>query len=113
MEPVNASDYAVVIGISDYTNTDLPSLYGPADDAAMFAKWLSAPEGGHLPERNVVLLLDRDASSMSVQEALLQQSKHLKDSSARRFYIYVAGHGYGNEKGSCVFFSFDIDVRSC
>ena len=53
---MNASDYAVVVGISRYGSIT-PELEGPEKDARAFYDWVIAASGGDVPKENVALVL--------------------------------------------------------
>ena len=85
--------YAVVIGVADYKN------YTPGDgdlkytinDARSFAEFLKSKKGGAVPEENIVLLIDAQASKANIVEkakALFAKAK--KDD---RVIFYFSGHG--------------------
>ncbi|PWU01932.1 MAG: hypothetical protein C5B51_21840 [Terriglobia bacterium] len=61
---------AVVVGISDYQR--LPRLDYAANDARLFAEYLTSPQGGGFPARDVVVFTDRQATTAAVSSALEQ-----------------------------------------
>src|SRR5262249_6893493 len=53
------SNYAIVIGINQYDNADVPPLTNPVDGALRMAAWLltPGPSGGNVLLENLFLLL--------------------------------------------------------
>ena len=90
-------DFALVIGLSDYPF--YRPLQGAKDDAADFHAWLSETNGGGLDPKDAVLVQSSTVPSLApVQEqidAALDLIKKRSASGARRFYLYFAGHGMG------------------
>ncbi len=83
--------WAVVIGVSNYEDSRIPSLRYAAADAQTFYDWLIAPQGGRYAPSRVKLLLDKDATSQSIREALFSWLKQPIDEDI--VTIYFAGHG--------------------
>lgn len=113
--PLQANDYALVIGINHYPRYQ--PLNGPIEDAQRMYDWLSNPDtGGGVPEPNRRLVLSDlqpgQTRPTPVQEDvddalmyLLDRAQQENGGKARRFYFYFAGHGLGlntNEVGLCM-----------
>ena len=85
--------YAIIIGVADYKN------FAPGDgdlkytinDAQSFAEFLKSKKGGSVPEANIVLLTDAQAS----KENIISKSKSLfaKAKKDDRVIFYFSGHG--------------------
>lgn len=83
--------WALVIGISAYQDSRIPSLRYAASDAQAFYSWLVSPEGGkHAPSR-VKLLVDKDATGKGLKDALFGWLKQALEEDV--VTIYFAGHG--------------------
>ena len=86
--------WAVIVGISRYRSTDIPQLRYADRDAQEFYNVMTKPieEGGvGVPKSNVRFLLNDQASSMNVREALTDFLKlAIEDDYV---FIYFAGHG--------------------
>jgi len=85
------STRAVVIGISDYQDPAIPDLQFAHLDAEAFAEWLRSPAGGSVPEANIRLLLNGQATIGNMYkelEWLVEQSRE-----GDRAVIYFSGHG--------------------
>lgn len=81
--------FALLIGISRYAH--FLELVAPANDAAALAESLLDAKGSALPESQVVLLTDRDATQAAVITALKRIASLASESD--RIFIYFAGHG--------------------
>ena len=83
--------WAVVIGVSDYEDSRIPSLRYAARDAQAVHDWLVAPTGGRYAPSKVKLLLNRNATTERIKDALFNW---LKQAIAEDVVvIYFAGHG--------------------
>ena len=82
---------AVVVGISKYLTPEITDLKYADKDAIAFANWLKSPAGGSVPEQNIQLYTNEDASQETIGMALWD----LVDSSKTgdRTIIYFSGHG--------------------
>jgi hypothetical protein len=119
---MNQFHHAVVVGINRYPG--LSDLHGPLDDADRFAQWLTAPDGGALPEANVqrvaASLPDPDAIVVDpvtvetakpvdddIYDALLRVNAAVEQQTRAdpqvwpqtRLYLFVAGHGIAPQGG--------------
>lgn len=83
--------YAVIIGISEYQQESLRTLQFADKDAALFAAYLRSPGGGNVPDSNMKVLLNTDATIAAIYDALnwLQESCEKND----KAYFYFSGHG--------------------
>ena len=111
---MNASDYAVVVGISRYGSIT-PELEGPEKDARAFYDWVIAASGGDVPKENVALVLSsqyrknnaelngdlygyeptltRVTAAFAKLMSLTVKNAHKAPRVGRRLYIYLSGHG--------------------
>ena len=83
--------WAVVIGISEYEDSQIPSLRYAARDAQAVYNWLISPNGGRFAPSRVNLLLDRKATNENIKEALFAWLKQAIEEDL--VVIYFAGHG--------------------
>lgn len=116
---MNDHDHAIVIGIGRYVDASnqlgwISNLQGPDNDAAEIAAWLSDPDGGALPSRNVQVVRSADfpdpfppdgpgPAQQAVIEALdsvasMPPNAYEGQFAGRRFYLYVAGHGWASQR---------------
>ncbi|HEX4957281.1 MAG TPA: tetratricopeptide repeat protein [Lacibacter sp.] len=85
------STYAVVIGISNYANKGITKLQYAHNDAIAFADYLKSAAGGAVPEENIRLLIDKEATTASVYESLSWLLSVSRQNDV--VYFYFAGHG--------------------
>ena len=110
---MNDRDWAIVVGISDYSETSLEKLEGPQNDAKEFYDWVVAEDGGGVPTdpKQAQLLLSSDFKAQGSTEptaATIQAMfDHLEEvkkkfrseqkrtgAFGRRLWIYFSGHGF-------------------
>ncbi len=83
--------YAVVIGISDYQDLQIPDLRFADKDAQAFANFLYSPAGGSLDGDHLQVLTNTQATAGRIAEALdALIEKAQKDD---QVIIYFSGHG--------------------
>lgn len=82
---------AVIIGVSDYQNKQIPDLRYANVDAEAFANYLKSPAGGALPENQIQLLLNEKATAGQVAAALYWMIDESKEGDVA--IIYFSGHG--------------------
>ncbi len=86
-----ATTRAVVVGISDYQDLEIPDLRFADKDAEAFAAFLQSPAGGNLNKNQIVLLTNAKATTAQFSAALdwlIEQSK-----AGDEAIIYFSGHG--------------------
>ncbi|MGB4843514.1 MAG: caspase family protein, partial [Ferruginibacter sp.] len=83
--------YALIIGISQYQNTNIPRLNYADKDATLFAGWLKSKSGGAVPDYQVRLLIGEDASIAAIYNALDWLTKNVSEND--QVYLYFSGHG--------------------
>ncbi len=83
--------YAVVVGISDYQDEQIPDLRFADRDAEAFAKFLRSPAGRALDEDHLKVLINNQATAAQFAIALdwLWEVAKEKD----KVIIYFSGHG--------------------
>ena len=83
--------WAVVIGISNYRDSRIPTLRYAARDANTFCRWLISPSGGKYAPTQVKLLIDQQATATRIKDALFSWLKQALEEDV--VTIYFAGHG--------------------
>lgn len=83
--------WAVVVGVSEYADSQIPSLRYAAADARAFHDWLVSPDGGRYAQARVRLLLDREATAARMKDALYNWLRQAIEEDV--VIIYFAGHG--------------------
>ena len=85
------STYAVVVGISDYQDEDIPDLRFADKDAEAFAGFLQSPAGGSLDEDHLKVLINEQATMAQFAIALDWLWEVVEEND--RVIIYFSGHG--------------------
>ncbi len=83
--------WAVVIGISEYSNPLIKNLSYADRDARDFAEFLKSPAGGGFEPDRMKILLNKDATLQNVKQALYNFLRQTIDKDL--VIIYFAGHG--------------------
>jgi hypothetical protein len=102
---VAATDYALLVGINDYSK--LTKLRGAEADALAVKEWLIDPDGGHVPPCHIRTILSSDypipdhpTKAKPMSDDVRAELERLIDDSqpslrlGRRLYLYLAGHGF-------------------
>jgi len=92
--------WALVIGVSRYTN--MPSLKYSDDDAYRFYSFLKSPEGGAVPDKQIRILIDEDASRDKIINNMKQLFLQADENDV--VVLYFSGHGID---GSFIPIDFD------
>jgi uncharacterized caspase-like protein len=82
---------AVIIGVSNYEDSQIPSLRYADADAMMFYDWLISPQGGRYAPSRVKLLVNEKATGRNIKNALFVWLKQALEEDV--VVIYFAGHG--------------------
>jgi hypothetical protein len=91
--PVGGQKYALIIGISRYVNNakGIPNLEYADADARSIYEFLQRPAGGGFARDNMLLLLNEQATTVRIREAL---SSFISRASAKDLLlIFLASHG--------------------
>lgn len=92
-----SNTFAVVVGISDYQNPEIPDLSYAHRDAQVFADFLKSQAGSNLQDTNLKVLINEEATGAAVATAIdwLYESVEENDQAI----IYFSGHGDVERKG--------------
>ena len=85
----NVRIWAVVVGVADYNH--MPKLKYTDNDAYEYASFLRSAEGGGLPENQVTVLVDEEATRNNILVAL--QTQFQKADANDMVILYFSGHG--------------------
>jgi hypothetical protein len=100
-------DWGLIIGIENYAH--LPKVEFARKDALIVRDYFERILG--VPEENIVLLLDSDATKARI-EGFLQQYLPANLAPETTLYVYFAGHGAPDiDKGQPYLVPFDGDIR--
>jgi len=83
--------WAVIIGVSRYSDTRIQSLRYATADAKYFYHWLVSSKGGKYAPNNIRLLLDKKATGKNIKDALFNWLRQAIEEDI--VIIYFAGHG--------------------
>jgi uncharacterized caspase-like protein len=86
-----AQKWALVVGISRFTDSKIPRLNYTTADANSFAAELTDPQIGRFPASHVHVLTDEQATTKNIKEGLNWIARHAGASDL--VVIYVATHG--------------------
>ena len=81
--------WAVVVGIARYEH--MPALKFADDDANRIFAFLKSPEGGALPDEQVRILIDEDATRNNILKAM--NEVYMKADENDVIMLYYSGHG--------------------
>jgi len=81
--------WAVVVGAAQYRH--MPTLRYTDDDAYQLYAFLKSPQGGAIPDPQLNLLIDEDATRSQVLNALRSASSKADDNDV--LILYFSGHG--------------------
>ncbi len=81
--------WAVIVGVGRYTS--MPSLKFTDDDAYRFYSFLKSPEGGALPDNQIAVLVDEDATRANILRTMRQY--FMKADANDVVLFYYSGHG--------------------
>jgi len=82
--------WAVVIGVARYNH--MPALKYTDDDAYQIYAFLKSPEGGALPDEQIRVLIDEDATRANILRSMRQVFLQADENDVIVFYF--SGHGY-------------------
>lgn len=87
--PKTINVWAVVIGVAAYDH--MPTLRYTDDDAYRFYAFLKSPEGGALPDSQIRILIDEDATMENVESTM--EEVFAKAGENDLVMLYFSGHG--------------------
>jgi hypothetical protein len=99
-EPIKSQGerWAVIVGVSKYKDTRIPSFRYASADAQAFYNWIVSSNGGNYAPSRVKLLIDQEATGSNIKNALFTW---LTQAIAEDIVtIYFAGHGSPNNPES-------------
>jgi hypothetical protein len=96
--------YAIIIGISNYQDSNIPNFRFARSNAEGIFHLLSDPKGMELKQDKIKLLLDEEATLLNIKTAISEWLFKMSDENST-ILIYFSGHGIMGEKPS--FLTFD------
>ena len=92
--------WAAIIGVASYNH--MPTLKYTDDDAYRMYAFLKSPEGGALPDDQIRLLIDEDATRKKILQSMNDLFVQADENDV--ILLYMSGHGL---KGAFLPFDFD------
>ena len=83
--------YAVVIGISNYSNEAIPDLNYAHKDADAFVSYLKSNSGGNVSDTSIIKLINEEATTARIAAAMDWLIEITKEGD--KAVIYFSGHG--------------------
>ena len=83
--------YAVVVGISNYQDANIPNLKYPENDATAFYDFLRSENAGTVPEDNIALLTGAKATRSNILKEVI--NKFTRSTKEDLIIFYFSGHG--------------------
>ena len=111
--PISSKRWAVIIGISSYSDSRIPPLSYAAADAKLFYDWVISTNGGKYAPSRVKLLLNHEATGRKIKDALFAWLKQALEEDV--VTIYFAGHGSSESPDSpdnLYLFPYDTDYQN-
>jgi len=106
--------WALVVGISHFSDRAVPSLNYTTSDASSFAAELKDPAIGRFPADNVRVLTDDQATTRNIKEQLNWIARNAQPNDV--VVIYVATHGSPRELdsagGANYIVTYDTEIKS-
>ncbi|MCA9050594.1 MAG: SUMF1/EgtB/PvdO family nonheme iron enzyme [Planctomycetaceae bacterium] len=90
--------WALVIGVGDYADRDIPDLPACVNDGRAMQTMLTDPLRGLIPPDHVKLLLDADVTREKVVEALVWLKRQAAEDDL--VLVYFSGHGAVDAEGT-------------
>lgn len=91
VESLGGNRYAVVVGISKYADSEIPSLQYARSDAEKVCAFFLDEAGLAIPPQNVRLLVDKEATRDALQAKLSELNDRAKPLDS--VIVFFAGHG--------------------
>lgn len=110
---LHGEHWAVVVGVSEYKDSRVPSLRYASHDAREFYRWLTSPQGGRYAPARVKLLIGEDATARNIRAALFEWLKQAIEEDV--VTIFFAGHGSPESPDSpdnLYLLPYDVDYNS-
>ena len=82
--------YAVIVGVSEYSDSLIPDLKYADEDARAFATWLMTQKGPNSPSSNIRVLLNEKATGAAVKLALSDLPRVCEKGD--RVFLFFSGH---------------------
>ena len=102
--------YAVVVGISDYKDKNIPALKYADADAQSFYHFIQSPVGGDFRKENILLLTNEQATLKNIKIAMTNFLEKVKD--ADLVALFMVCHGGPDRSGNLYLLMHDSDLEN-
>lgn len=109
-EDKHVKRYAVVVGISDYKDKNIPVLKYADADAQSFYHFIQSPVGGGFRKENVLLLKNEQATMKNVKIAITNFLEKTKDTDL--VALFMVCHGGPDRSGNLYLLMHDSDLEN-
>ncbi|MBO4645560.1 MAG: caspase family protein [Bacteroidales bacterium] len=100
---VAGQTYAVIVGINQYSSSQVQNLQCTVNDAVAFSNYLKSENGGSVPAGNIYLLTNNQATRSNILSAMDKAFGRATD--ADRIIFFFSGHGFQDH-----FVAYDTDA---
>ena len=104
---VGANRFALIVGINDYADPNIPDLRTCESDAQAMYELLTDPMTGGIARQNVLMLTGERATFRSIRRALYDLRKVPSNSTV---FVYFSGHG-AREAGEAYWITQDAELE--
>jgi uncharacterized caspase-like protein len=101
--------WAVLVGISNYKDTQYNLQYAAAD-AKLYYDFLKSPSGGLVPEHHISLLMNEKATQANILGAL--EDKFNQAATNDLVIFFIASHGVMATSGQLYFLNYEADANN-
>ena len=101
--------YAVVVGINNYSDSNIPYLNFPEKDAKAVYDFLRSPDFASVPEENIALLVGDNATRINILKEV--RNKFKRSTKDDMIIFYFSGHGIPGFDGKGYFLTKDSEYE--
>ncbi len=111
---VAKDDFAILVGINRYADSNLPPLDGPLRDVQLVYDWLVDTGRGNVPKENIETVISEETTAAGArndalrpvwddflrpfERLILKPDGSLLRRPSSRLYLYLSGHGFCEKK---------------
>lgn len=103
------TSWALIIGVSNYKDKNVPPLQYSSRDAKLFYNYLVSTSGGRFERERVKLLIDEKATAVNIRMSLFEWLRQALEEDV--VIIYFAGHGSSDSPDSQNLFLLPYDAN--
>jgi hypothetical protein len=108
-----AKRYIVIVGVSEFKDKAIvvQKREYVENDTKAFADFFKSPKGGNVPEENIKLLLNKDATKLNIDKAVDWGLSKAKNDDLLIFYFTGSGLRDSSIRGNINFLVYDSDFN--